>query len=173
MSARRALGGALSATGVVLAALYAAPEPPRWIGFVLSLGLLVGGLLLLRRRAGQPSSVVKQTASGKMQWARELERAVVVLEKLAASDPDATVAEEAGDLRLKVFVPFSETADALASELGLQRYADVMIAFARSERALNRGLSAFVDGYPDEASRALRESLHFLQQTTALLAAES
>ncbi len=173
MSLRRTAGGTLSAAGVVLAALFATPEPPHWGAFAASLAVLALGLLLLRQRGDDRKRSATVRVEGPQQWADQLQGAAVRLENLVATGPNIESAEELDRLRLNVFVPFAEVGEKLAATLGLQRYADVMIAFARSERALNRGLSALVDGYPGEATTALREALVFLRQTTDLLLADS
>ena len=173
MSLRRTTGGVLSAAGVVLAALYAAPEPPHWSAFAASLGVLILGLLLLRQRRSERSGSAAAGVADSRQWAQRLQAAAARLERLVAAQLEAESVDEVERLRLEVFVPFAEAGEKLAATLGLQRYADVMIAFARSERALNRGLSALVDGYPGEATTALREALEFLRQTADLLLVDS
>ena len=56
---------------------------------------------------------------------------------------------------LDTFVDARET---MIPRIGLQSYADVMSAFAGSERLINRAWSASADGYADEA-------LDFLDKT--------
>ncbi len=107
MSFRRITGGVLSAAGVVLAALYAAPEPPHWSAFAASLGVLILGLLLLRQRSSERRGSAAAGLADLHQWAQRLQAAAARLEKLVAAQLDAESADEVDQLRLEVFVPFA------------------------------------------------------------------
>ena len=52
-----------------------------------------------------------------------------------------------------------EGRDALVADLGMAGYAELMDAFSRLERALNRAWSAAADGVPDEALRCVDEAV--------------
>ena len=51
---------------------------------------------------------------------------------------------------------FVEVREVLIARFGLQQYADLMTAFATSERYINRAWSASADGYIDEVWRSLK-----------------
>ena len=76
---------------------------------------------------------------------------------------DAELVEELGT--------FADHREGLIRRYGMKTYADVMSAFALSERLINRCWSASADGYVDEVRRCLEMAEHEMESARTKLAA--
>lgn len=68
---------------------------------------------------------------------------------------------------------FVELREVIIPHFGLNRYADVMGAFATAERLINRSWSASADGYVDEVWRCLRLASEEMGRARTTLSAAS
>ena len=139
-----------------------------WL-FVLAVTGLVAGSVLVRRdtaraqlskRAGgerQPQGTPQGALAEIIAAARGLQRELPAL----AADADRTraIIESVGHVQAVLVLQVVEGRDALAGTLGMAAYAELMDAFSRLERALNRAWSAAADGVLDEALRCIDEAV--------------
>lgn len=58
---------------------------------------------------------------------------------------------------------FAEGRNAITTEMGLQKFADVMTHFSAGERAVNRAWSAAADGYVDEAKTCVERAVSMFE----------
>ncbi|MXY16361.1 MAG: hypothetical protein F4Y57_05015 [Acidobacteria bacterium] len=139
-----------------------------WL-FVLAVAGLVAGSALVRRdtaRAqrsqrideerkprGTPQAALAETIA----VARGLQADLPAL----AADADRTraIIERVGHVQGVLALRVVEGRDALVGALGMAGYAELMDAFSRLERALNRAWSAAADGVLDEALRCVDEAV--------------
>ena len=103
-----------------------------------------------------------------------LENAHARIARLAAEgsggpDRRQRVIGELDAVRTSCFEPFVELRPALLAAGGMTGYAQVMDAFAASERAFNRAWSAAADGYMTEAEECLAAGLERLAEAVQRL----
>ncbi len=160
----------------ILAALFAAPLPVRWLPFLLSLTGMAAGLVWLRRfskREDVGISTGKNTGvSVLLVFLEELQTRVQSLLKKQEVEEKQTTddwADELAAIQVRYFAPVTENRDALIERYGVKRYADFMIPFATAERYFNRSVSAAMDGYVEESVQSLKECLPFLQTALTIL----
>ncbi len=64
---------------------------------------------------------------------------------------------------------FADARESIATQQGLQTFADVMTEFAAGERAVNRSWSAAADGYVDEVALCLEKAEAFFRNVETAL----
>ncbi len=171
MKGARTLSGLVVGAGLILAALFAAPQPPRWGAFAASVVLMAIGLVGLQfsfKREKQQSPAQGLAAADLSVALKKLESELgAVLSQLGGGD-DPPAAEDLGEqlteIQVTYFVPVAENRDQLIERWGIKRYANFMIPFATAERYFNRGVSAAMDGYLGEAVQALKECLPHVRE---------
>ena len=135
-----------------------------WL-FALALAGLVAGSLLVRRAAAQAQLALQADAERRPQGtpqgalaeiiavARELQRELPAL--AADAERAEAIIERVARVQAVLALQVVEGRDALLGTLGMTAYAELMDAFSRLERALNRAWSAAADGVLDEALRSI------------------
>lgn len=139
-----------------------------WL-FVLAVAGLVAGSVLVRRdtaRAQRSRQVdgERQTQGTPQAALAEIVAAARGLQAdLAALAADAdrarAIIERVGHVQAVLALRVVEGRDALVADLGMAGYAELMDAFSRLERALNRAWSAAADDVLDEALRSIDEAV--------------
>lgn len=139
-----------------------------WL-FVLAVVGLVGGSALVKRGARRarargraendgPAQGSPQAALGEIiRAARDLQRDLPSMS--ADADRAQAVIERIGRVQAVLALQVVEGRDVLVGALGMAGYAELMDAFSRLERALNRAWSAAADGVLDEALRCIDEAV--------------
>ena len=135
-----------------------------WLFGLAVIGLIAGSRLVKRatapprgrhpadRRTGAqdtPQVVLARIVA----TARDLQRELPGLPDDAARTQ--AILERVGHVQTELSLQVVEGRDALVAVLGLARFAELMDAFSRLERALNRAWSAAADGALDEALRCI------------------
>ena len=139
-----------------------------WL-FVLAVAGLVAGSVLVRRDTARAQ--LSQRAGGEQQPRRTPQAALAEIIAAArglqvdlpalAADADRTraIIERVGHVQAVLALRVVEGRDVLVGALGMAGYAELMDAFSRLERALNRAWSAAADGVLDEALRCVDEAV--------------
>ena len=138
-----------------------------WLFGLAVLGLIAGSRLVKRAtaqpRGRQPAD--RRTAAQDtpqavlariVATARGLQRELPGLPDDAART--RAILERVGHVQTELALQVVEGRDVLVAALGLPRFAELMDAFSRLERALNRAWSAAADGALDEALRCIDDA---------------
>ncbi|MCY4601785.1 MAG: hypothetical protein OXF27_17915, partial [Acidobacteria bacterium] len=89
--------------------------------------------------------------------ARDLQRDLPAMS--AHADRARGIIERVGRVQAVLALRVVEGRDVLVGTLGMAGFAELMDAFSRLERALNRAWSAAADGVLDEAQRCIDEAV--------------
>ena len=139
-----------------------------WL-FVLAVAGLLAGSVLVRRDTAraqlsrqadgekQPQGAPQAALAEIIAAARDLQRDLPAL--AADADRARAIIERVGRVQAVLALRVVEGRDALVAELGMAGYAELMDAFSRLERTLNRAWSAAADGVLDEALRCIDEAV--------------
>ncbi len=161
------------ALSVVASAVFAAPIPPMWNAFALSMLILLAALLLLRRQ-NKSEAAAAHAAHNIPQQLHELldEEQQFINRHLAdkTNSPEWVTALE--DHHELFSIRKDELLEGFIRSEGLKKYIAVATVFARAERFLNRGLSAAIDHYYEEAREMLRLGADTIEQTQIILSKE-
>ncbi len=106
-----------------------------------------------RQSRGTPQAVLAEIVAD----ARGLQHDLPAL--AADSDRTRAIIERVGHVQAVLVLQVVEGRDALVGTFGMAGYAELMDAFSRLERALNRAWSAAADGVLDEALRCIDEAV--------------
>lgn len=138
-----------------------------WLFVLAVVGLVAGGVLVkrdaaraLRRRQADSVAQARGTPQAALAEiiaiARELQRDLPGMS--GDSDQARAILERVGHVQTDLSLRVVEGRDVLVGTLGLARFAELMDAFSRMERVLNRAWSAAADGVLDEAVRCVDEA---------------
>ena len=139
-----------------------------WL-FVLAVASLVAGSVLVRRDAaralrrrqagevGRPQGTPQAAVAEIIAAARDLQRDLPAMS--ADADRARAIIERVGRVQAVLALRVVEGRDVLVGTLGMAGFAELMDAFSRLERALNRAWSAAADGVLDEAQRCIDEAV--------------
>ena len=122
-----------------------------WMGAVLFVGAI--GLYLFRKANHAEASSGHRLTQDMQTLGDSLAKIQANLETLSARKAELPVHEarfEIDHLFREDLNNFAEAREAMIHVFGMQKYADVMSAFAAGERYINRVWSASTDGYVDE-----------------------
>ncbi len=135
-----------------------------WLFGLAVIGLIAGSRLVKREtaqpRGRQPAghrTAVQETPQAVLAritaTARDLQRELPGMPDDAARTQ--AILARVGHVQTELSLQVVEGRNALVAALGLARFAELMDAFSRLERALNRAWSAAADGVLDEALRCI------------------
>ncbi len=138
-----------------------------WLFGLAALGLLAGSALVkretarkLRRQPVDRGTVAQDTPQAVLArivaTARDLQRELPGMPDGAART--RAILERVGHVQTELSLQVVEGRNVLVAALGLARFAELMVAFSRLERALNRAWSAAADGVLDEAQRCIDDA---------------
>ena len=139
-----------------------------WLFVLAVVGLVAGSVLVkrdaaraLRRRqaeaGGQPRGTPQAALAEIIAAARDLQRDLP--EVSADADKARVIIERVGRVQAVLALQVVEGRDVLVGTLGMAGFAELMDAFSRLERVLNRAWSAAADGVLDEAQRCVDEAV--------------
>jgi len=169
MILKKTLSILLIAAGVILASLFAAHMPPKWIEFGCSIFGLSVGLIFLKVTTKKELASLEKVAGASRTPDKILREAKAKLEVLfhAAEKSGVTESEieELDSIQTVYFLEFASRKETLIEKYGIKKYADFMIPFSMAERFLNRSISSGIDGYYDEAYRSLKNVFPYLKET--------
>jgi len=149
------------------------PNEVNWIWFVpvLTVGVVA---LFLYRKAHHVEARASHRLSGNLQILKNsLANILGNLESLNAGSANLPVYEarfEIDRLLREDLNNFANARESMKHVFGLQRYADVMSAFAAGERYINRVWSASTDGYIDEVRSYLERATQQFREAGSLFA---
>ena len=144
-----------------------------WLWYLMSVGVGVAGVILLRLAAAKDKQDDGMTEFEYSTVQRSLEDVSAVVARLcsqAVSDPRIIVAA-IDDECVEPLADFANSRQALVKRFGMTIYADVMTEFASAERFLNRAWSAAADGYVDEVEICLDRANSHLASTREIIGA--
>ena len=137
-----------------------------WGWYIVSVIICIVGIVLLRlAKQSATESTVESTANLaeiKDSLAKLIEHAGQMLgrmDELAPSEMTTFI----DDVLAPDFQTFADGRNAITSEKGLQKFADVMTHFSAGERAIHRAWSAAADGYVDEATTCVDRAVTMLK----------
>jgi hypothetical protein len=137
------------------------PVTVNWVhmGSVLTIGAIG---LVFYRQANKSEASASHRLSGNMQLLGEsLANVLANLEQMCVAKSELPVYEarfEIDRLFREDLNNFAEARETMIHVFGMQKYADVMSAFAAGERYINRVWSASTDGYENEVHRYLEKA---------------
>lgn len=149
------------------------PTQVNWTWFVpvLSVGVIA---LFIYRKAHHVEAKASHRLSGNLAiLGTSLANILANLEALSAGSANLPVFEarfEIDRLLREDLTNFADARESMKHVFGLQRYADVMSAFAAGERYINRVWSASTDGYVDEVHSYLERATHQFREARSLFA---
>jgi len=149
------------------------PTQVEWTWFVpvLAVGVIA---LFIFRKAHHVEARASHRLSGNLQILEtSLGNILTNLEALNANSADLPVYEarfEIDRLLREDLNNFANARESMKHVFGLQRYADVMSAFAAGERYINRVWSASTDGYVDEVRNYLERATQQFREARSLYA---
>ena len=144
-----------------------------WLWYLMSVGVGVAGVILLRLAAAKDKQDDGITEFEYSTVQRSLEDVSAVVARLcsqAVSDP-RTIVTAIDDECVEPLADFANARQALVKRFGMTIYADVMTEFASAERFLNRAWSAAADGYVDEVEDCLDRANSHLTSTREIIGA--
>ena len=144
-----------------------------WLWYLISVGVGVAGVILLRLAAAKDKQDDGMTEFEYSTVQRSLDDVSAVVARLcsqAVSDP-RTIVTAIDDECVEPLADFANARQALVKRFGMTIYADVMTEFASAERFLNRAWSAAADGYVDEVEDCLDRANSHLVCTREIIGA--
>jgi hypothetical protein len=137
------------------------PEFVNWNWMVPVLLVGVVGLWLFRKAHHSETSASHRLSGNMETLGRSLESILRNLEELCTRKAELPVYEarfEIDRLFREDLNDFVEARETMIHVFGMQKYADVMSAFAAGERYINRVWSASTDGYEEEVHQYLEKA---------------
>lgn len=171
----KAIGYALLGLGFLAGAFFVVriERDVEWFHYGISAAVMLAGLVFVRMGAGEADEEAVH-GEGVRVLARSLEALVGKLEALngAGESMDVYAVRERIDAELMEDLDaFVQARESMIPRYGMQTYANVMSAFAASERLINRGWSASADGYIDEVWASLARAEAEMRDARERLAA--
>ncbi len=140
-----------------------------WMGSNLTIGVIA---LYLYRRAHHSEARAGHRLSGNMQILEQsLNKVAANLGDLCNRKDELPVYEarfEIDHLFREDLNNFANARETMIHVFGMQKYADVMSAFAAGERYINRVWSASTDGYEDEVRQYLEKARNQFEEANGL-----
>jgi len=172
---------ALGTIGASIAVARSDPNAEGWVAawqvqvplLVVSLLVVITGVVLLRR--ARTRAARRETGpGGTLSRARQsLATAATQVARLAERPEGGELAalhRALDELLTGPVAEFVKNRGAISEGLGMALYGEVMGAFSRGERYLNRAWSASVDGYLDEAETYVGRAVEPLEEASRRLA---
>ena len=166
--------GTLLVAVAFLAGAFLSSLDPNAVAWNWMLPVLAAGAvgLWLHRRAAHAEASSGERVSGNMDTlGRCLDEILAGLEELEAGKAELPVYEARFEIDRRFrqqLNDFAEARESMIHVFGMQRYADVMSAFAAGERYINRIWSASTDGYEDEVRAYLTRARDQFAEAAAL-----
>ncbi len=161
---RSKLGIFLISFGVLFSAVFASFTPVDWLKFAISISVLLAGVFLQRtgiRKDLEHGDFENKTLAG-------FENQIKVLKKKVEEHAQSVSSENVAiiDDEMKEVMPEVESYRfAIIEEVGVAAYTELISVYAKAERMINRGVSATIDEYFDEAKKCFANSLLLLDKT--------
>ncbi len=168
------IGFLLLGVGFLAGAYVATAEIDRveWGTFVPCAGAMFVGLVLVRATGRGNASDLEVHGRGVDTLDGALDQLTGKLAAINAELPQTDVYDVHGmldDRLMDDLNAFVEARESMIPLFGLQKYADVMSAFANGERNINRAWSASADGYVDEVAASLGRAEARMREAKAAL----
>ena len=137
------------------------PVEVDWTRMGITLAFGTVGLFLFRKAHHREASAGHRLSEDMQVLGNGLAGILANLEELCSRKSELPVYEarfEIDRLFREDLNDFAEARETMIHVFGMQKYADVMSAFAAGERYINRVWSASTDGYEDEVHRYLEKA---------------
>jgi hypothetical protein len=157
---------------VIIAAITASKIPIDWIDFSLSIVTLLIGITLQRKankKELQDGEGVEFSFDKFKQQVEELKGKVLEYSKSVGEENINNIDDEMKDIMPDV----DNYRNAMIAELGIARYTEIISVYAKAERLINRGISAIIDEYFEDAEKCFIDSLNLLDYTISKIREES
>lgn len=151
-------------------------ETVDWTAFAVSLAVCGAGVIAMRWADKKDDGAQKAAEANLQIVEQSLSQLVKSVADINAQRESIGVYNIHGQLDATLIDDlnaFVEARESIIHRHGLDRYAQVMDAFAAGERALNRAWSASADGYIDEVWASLDRAERALNRAFAALKAEA
>ena len=159
--------------GIIAGACFAAPKPPIWPPFIVSLIVIVIGAIMINK-AYKPApqkdaSEVKENRGAIQEMLERIYNTSKDLrDQLNNDKTDPNDVKDAVDkLVTGDVLNFAEKRQYLINVLGLEPFVEIFGAFANGERNLNRTWSTLADGAPEEGKIALDKATNYFEEACA------
>ncbi len=158
------LGIFLIASGVLFSAVFASFTPVDWTNFIISIVILITGITLqrsgIKKDLEQGGSENKTLAAFEKQI-KSLKKKVERFAQSVSAENVPTIDDE-----MKEAMPEVESYRfAIIEEAGVAAYTELISVYAKAERMINRGVSATIDEYFDEARKRFSEAAVLIEKT--------
>jgi hypothetical protein len=156
------------ALAVIAASVFASRIPPMWEEF--SIAVFVLALAIFYQRKSLKKEIMEARSEGEgytleafEKFSSELEKALnLVLEKdFHDEEKTASVLEEWIE-RISIEMDYYRVN--ITEQIGIGKFTEIMASFAKAERRLNRGYSALIDGYVEDAKENIRDAVRLLAE---------
>lgn len=150
--------------GTIGASVTAAHIPPLWLEFIIFLFITGAGIYLKRKNLSGINNAQNESVDPLNQFKTLIDEQVKFLAALIEKDnvPQGLIAN--GQIE-HLYNQVEQIRINLINQLGMKKYIALISPFARAERELYRGYSAAIDGYDDEATQSISQSLEFFKMT--------
>ncbi len=158
------LAGAFIATAEV--------DHVKWGQFAPCAGAMLVGLVLVRSHAAAAKGDTEAHSGGLEALEKAVASLVTKIGAMNESKDSIDVFDVHGQIDAQLMDDlndFVESRESLIPLFGMQRYADIMSAFANGERNINRAWSASADGYIDEVWASLGRAEERMREAQAQL----
>lgn len=153
----------LLAVGFLAGAFMTVQEENRinWFTYAPCAAAMLAGLIFVQISRAQTDAHAGRSEGNLQTMQTSLSSLVVKLEALQSGREDSQVDQIRHTIDnefMEDLNNFVEVRETLIHRFGMQHYAELMSAFARSERLINRAWSASADGYVEEVWKSLDEA---------------
>jgi hypothetical protein len=155
---------------VVSAAIFAAHIPPLWAPFTGSVILLALALAYLRRLNKESIRTSEVDKNPLSRFEALVGNEIKNIQRFTSKEELTPEWKEELEREQEFFfIKVEEVRNGMIDFIGMEKYIKIISPFALAERQLNRGLSAAMDGYDDEALTALRAGKDALEETLKII----
>lgn len=150
--------------GTIGASVTAAHIPPLWIVFFIFLVITGFGIYLNREKISGGNNAQNDSANPLDNFKTLVDEQIKFLSELIGKDDAAQNLIANGDIE-HLYNQVEQIRISIINQLGMKKYITVISPFARAERELYRAYSSAIDGYYDEATQCISQSLDFFRIT--------
>lgn len=158
--------------GVILGAIYAAHIPPHWGRFALANLLLILGILGLQMEKKKTRERLSRENRSKKELYLlfdELLKEVRTFQSISNPKPQTDFTDKIENALEHYLLEIEKSLPQISEIYGMTGYVNILSPYARAERLIQRGISAAIDGFPEETATSLNRAEIFLEKTLEAL----
>jgi hypothetical protein len=150
------------------ATIFAAGNQINWFGFSSAAFAMIVSVFWSRIITNKKIKSETENSKSTSTFSNDLKnvKALCVLYSTELSEENRFDIEEKF---IEVLPDIEERRIALINEFGLPKYTEVISTYAKAERKINRGVSAAIDGFINEAKKYFNEAIQIIIQSQELL----